>query len=123
MEDINSQVKISSLDFPDNVRENPRIYLSSINHCLNEIIDNSVDEYKAGICKHIAVTLSKDGTICVLDDGRGIPVAQSTDKKHKGFTQAEIALSTLSAGGKFAGAENSYKEETSGQNGRLTMPL
>lgn len=114
-EDINSQVVITVLDFPDNVRESPEIYLDGPNHCLYEIVDNSVDEHKAGYCTVINVMINQQNVGMVQDNGRGIPV--DLDPRGTGFTQAETALSTLSAGGKFAGKEKSYTAETGGKNG------
>lgn len=114
-ENINSQVVITELDFPENVRESPEIYLDSPTHCLFEIVDNSVDEHKAGYCTVINIMINEHHVAMVQDNGRGINVAPSP--KGQGLSQAEVALSTLSAGGKFSGKENSYKEETGGKNG------
>lgn len=112
---INQQVTISMLKFPDNVRESPEIYIDNINHGLYEIIDNSVDEHIAGYCSVINVRILKSGFFQVQDNGRGIPVAPSPDNPK--LSQAEVALSTLAAGGKFSGKEGSMKEETAGKNG------
>ena len=112
---INQQVTISMLKFPDNVRESPEIYIDNINHGLYEIIDNSVDEHIAGYCSVINVRILKSGFFQVQDNGRGIPVAPSPDNPE--LSQAEVALSTLAAGGKFSGKEGSMKEETAGKNG------
>src|SRR3982751_6052406 len=70
-------------------------------HCLWEIIDNSVDEALAGVCRHIDVTLHRDGSAEVHDDGRGIPV----DKEPKtGLPGVEVVFTKLHAGGKFGGS-------------------
>jgi len=87
------------------VRKRPAMYigttsLAGVHHCLNEIIDNSIDEALAGYAKNIWITLNKDGSATVKDDGRGIPV----DKVPKYNTSAlEIVMTKLHAGGKFEG--------------------
>ncbi|KKR02697.1 MAG: gyrase subunit B protein [Microgenomates group bacterium GW2011_GWB1_40_9] len=87
------------------VRKRPAMYIGTtsiagVHHCLNEIIDNSIDEALAGFAKHIWITLNKDGSATVKDDGRGIPV----DKVAKYNTSAlEIVMTKLHAGGKFEG--------------------
>jgi len=87
------------------VRKRPAMYigttsLAGVHHCLNEIIDNSIDEALAGYAKNIWITLNTDGSSTVKDDGRGIPV----DKVAKYNTSAlEIVMTKLHAGGKFEG--------------------
>ena len=68
-----------------------------LNHLVYEIVDNSVDEHLAGFCKNIEVTLEKDGSATVADDGRGVPVGLH----QKGVSAARIVYTTLHAGGKF----------------------
>jgi topoisomerase-4 subunit B len=82
------------------VRRRPGMYTdtSRPNHLAHEVIDNSVDEALAGHCKKIDVTLFKDGSIEVVDDGRGMPVDIHPKEKIPGV---ELILTRLHAGGKF----------------------
>lgn len=120
MENLNSMTKITVNNFPDSVRENPDVYISGSKpplSCFSEILDNSVDEAKAGFCTTINVAYDmRSNMVVVQDDGRGIPVAPCDDPAHEGYSQCEVALTVLSAGGKFGG-ENGYKEDTAGKNG------
>ncbi len=83
------------------VRRRPGMYThtSRPNHLAHEVIDNSVDEALAGHCKEIAVTLYKDGSFEVADDGRGMPVDIHPKEKVSGV---ELILTRLHAGGKFS---------------------
>ncbi len=85
----------------DPVRKRPGMYTdtSRPNHLAQEVIDNSVDEALGGHAKHIEVTLHKDGSLSVSDDGRGMPVDLHPQLKKPGV---EVILSTLHAGGKFS---------------------
>ena len=89
------------------VRKRPGMYTETDrpNHLAHEVIDNSVDEAIAGYAKSIHVTLHKDGSVTVKDDGRGMPV-----DKHKehGISGVELILTRLHAGGKFSDANYSY---------------
>ena len=93
---------ISILEGLEAVRKRPGMYIGSVsrkglNHLIYEIVDNSVDEHLAGECDTIRVTLEKDGSCTVEDNGRGIPVGMHA----KGVSAARIVFSTLHAGGKF----------------------
>jgi len=85
------------------VRKRPGMYIGTtsqagVNHCLNEIVDNAIDEALAGFCKNVIVRVEKNGYFTVFDDGRGIPV----EIIPKYNTSAlEIVMTKLHAGGKF----------------------
>ncbi len=87
------------------VRKRPAMYIGStsldgVHHCLNEIIDNSIDEALAGFAKNVWITIHTDNRMTVIDDGRGIPV----DKVPKYNVSAlELVMTKLHAGGKFDG--------------------
>jgi len=85
----------------DPVRKRPGMYTdtSRPNHLAQEVIDNSVDEALAGHAKRVEVTLHKDGSLSVCDDGRGMPVDIHPEQ---GLPGVEVILSTLHAGGKFS---------------------
>ena len=85
------------------VKQNPAMYIGStdergLHHIVYEVVDNSIDEAMAGYCTNIQVFLKKDGSITVIDDGRGIPV--TIHKKYK-KSGVELVMTTLHAGGKF----------------------
>ena len=93
---------ISVLEGLEAVRKRPGMYIGSVstkglNHLIYEIVDNSVDEHLTGFCMNIEVTLEKDGSATVSDDGRGVPVGMH----QKGVSAARIVYTTLHAGGKF----------------------
>ncbi|MGB5628747.1 MAG: DNA topoisomerase IV subunit B [Woeseiaceae bacterium] len=83
------------------VRRRPGMYTdtSRPNHLAHEVVDNSVDEALAGYCKKIDVTIYKDGSVEVSDDGRGMPVDKHPKEKIPGV---ELILTRLHAGGKFS---------------------
>ncbi|MBK7903845.1 MAG: DNA topoisomerase IV subunit B [Proteobacteria bacterium] len=89
------------------VRRRPGMYTdtSRPNHLAHEVVDNSVDEALAGHCSKIEVTVYKDGSLEVVDDGRGMPVDIHPKEKVSGV---ELILTRLHAGGKFS-AESGYK--------------
>lgn len=93
---------ITVLEGLEAVRQRPGMYIGSVsskglNHLVYEIMDNSVDEHLAGFCDTIWVTLEKDGSATVKDNGRGIPV----DMHEKGLSAERVIFTTLHAGGKF----------------------
>jgi len=95
--------QIVVLEGLDPVRKRPAMYIGTtstagVHHCLNEIIDNSIDEALAGFAKNVWITIHKDESITVRDDGRGIPV--DTIPKYKA-PALEIVMTKLHAGGKF----------------------
>lgn len=99
---------ISVLEGLEAVRKRPGMYIGSVstkglNHLIYEIVDNSVDEHLAGFCSEIHVTLEKDGSATVEDNGRGVPVGMH----QKGISAARLVYTTLHAGGKFD--DSAYK--------------
>ncbi len=96
---------ITVMEGMEAVRKRPGMYIGTtgtegVFHLIREIVDNSVDEAMAGFASRIDITINKDGSVTVVDDGRGIPV-----DKHKktGLSALETVMTTLHAGGKFGG--------------------
>lgn len=106
---------ITVLEGLEAVRVRPGMYIGSVstkglNHLIYEIVDNAVDEHLAGYCSRIMVTLEKDGSAAVSDNGRGIPVGMH----EKGISAERLVFTTLHAGGKF---DNSAYKTSGGLHG------
>ena len=106
---------ITVLEGLEAVRKRPGMYIGSVsrkglNHLIYEIVDNAVDEHLAGYCSNIFVTLEKDGSATIKDNGRGIPVGMH----EKGISAERLVFTTLHAGGKF---DNSAYKTSGGLHG------
>src|SRR5580704_9578728 len=100
---------LSTLEGLEAVRKKPGMYIGgtderALHHCVSEVLDNSVDEFLAGYCTHIDVTIHSDGSISIHDNGRGIPVDIHPQYNIPGV---EMVLTTLHSGGKYG--QGGYK--------------
>ena len=108
--------QLGKLEGLEAVRKKPGMYIGgtderALHHCVSEVLDNSVDEYLAGCCSKIDVTIHVDGSISVRDNGRGIPVDIHPEYKIPGV---ELVLTTLHSGGKYGQGGYTYSGGTHG---------
>jgi DNA gyrase subunit B len=108
--------QLGKLEGLEAVRKKPGMYIGgtderALHHCVTEVLDNSVDEYLAGFCDHIDVTVHVDGSISIRDNGRGIPVDMHPEYKIPGV---ELVLTTLHSGGKYGQGGYTYSGGTHG---------
>ena len=108
--------QLGKLEGLEAVRKKPGMYIGgtderALHHCVTEVLDNSVDEYLAGFCKRIDVTIHVEGSISIRDNGRGIPVDIHPEYKIPGV---ELVLTTLHSGGKYGQGGYTYSGGTHG---------
>ncbi len=111
-----TEEQIQVLEGLEAVRKRPGMYIggtgvNALHHLVYEVVDNSIDEAMAGFAKTISVTIQADGSCCVIDDGRGIPVGPIKDDNPQldGRPAVEVVMTILHSGGKFGGEGSAYK--------------
>jgi DNA gyrase subunit B len=108
--------QLGKLEGLEAVRKKPGMYIGgtderALHHCVTEVLDNSVDEYLAGHCTRIDVTVHVDGSLSIRDNGRGIPVDMHPEYHIPGV---ELVLTTLHSGGKYGQGGYTYSGGTHG---------
>src|SRR6478609_11799414 len=108
--------QLGKLEGLEAVRKKPGMYIGgtderALHHCVSEVLDNSVDEFLAGYCTHIDVTIHSDGSLSIRDNGRGIPVDIN---KEEGIPGVELVLTRLHTGGKYGQGNYEYSGGTHG---------
>lgn len=110
VEGVYGAEQIQVLDGLEHIRKRPGMYISStdergLHHLVSEVVDNSIDEALAGYCDCVNVTVNRDGSCTVEDNGRGIPTAIHPKE---GISTVEVVFTKVNAGGKFGG-DSGYK--------------
>src|SRR5437870_979438 len=110
---------IKVLEGIEHVRTRPSMYIGDttargLHHLIWEIADNSIDEAMAGFCKSILIKINADGSVSVVDDGRGIPVGIHPTEK---IPTVEVVFAKLGAGGKFEHSEQTAYKTSGGLHG------
>ena len=112
--------QITTLEGIEAIRKRPGMYISStdlngVQHLLLEVISNAIDEYLAGECNTISVTVKKDDTLTVTDNGRGIPYGKAED----GSETLENLFTKLHTGAKFSSDGSTGYNSSGGLHGQL----
>lgn len=102
---------IQALEGIEHVRKRPGMYvggtdIKALHHLVYEVVDNAIDEALAGFCNRIDITIHKDSSVSVQDNGRGIPVGPHPSKKDangKPMETVDVVMTVIGAGGKFGG--------------------